>query len=139
MKCFTCAVPRLPSLVGWQADAVLGITRLRLCGLKHLPTVAYLLHTADPTQMCVYQAVNLRVFSRHRSVPELPLLAQVRVPGTKCGQTNPKEQRKVHCRALRVARALKSPELLKGQQSILKSQVREEESQGLRPGCAQFL
>ena len=103
MKCFTCAVPRLPSLVGWQADAVLGITRLRLCGLKHLPTVAYLLHTADLTQMCVYQAVNLRVFSRHRSVPELPLLAQVRVPGTKCGQTNPKEQRKVHCRALRVA------------------------------------
>lgn len=139
MKCFTCAVPHLPSLVGWQDDTVLGIMRLRLCGLQHLPTLAYLLHTADPTQMCIYQMVNLRVFSRHSSVPELPLFAQVRVPGTEWGQTNPNEQRKVHCRAQRVVHALKSPELPKGQQSILKSQGREEVSQGLRSGCAPFL
>ena len=112
----------------------MGIRRLRLCGLKHLPTLASLLHTADPTQMCVYQALKLRVFSRHSSVPELPLLAQVRVPDVEWGQTNPNnsfEQRKVHCRALSVVHALKSRELPKGQQSISKSQVREEVSQGL--------
>lgn len=131
---FHACSPLLAVTGGLIGRCCLGIRRLRLCGLKHLPTLAYLLHTADPTKMCVYQALKLGVFPKHSSVPELPLLAQVRVPDAQWGQTNPNnsfEKKKVRYRALRLVHALKSPGLLKGQQSISKSQVREEVSQGL--------